>query len=196
VFLAAITLDLFAVLFGGAVALLPIFARDILDVGPAGLGWLRAAPAAGALVMALATTQLGPWSRPGRTLLVAVGVFGAAMVGFGLSTNFAVSLACLFLSGVCDNVSVVIRLTLEQMITPDALRGRVSAVKHLFVSMSNEIGAFESGATAALVGPVLSVVGGGLATIGVIGLVVRVWPELMRLGPLHTLTPIDHNDRT
>jgi MFS family permease len=194
VFLAAITLDLFAVLFGGAVALLPIFARDILAVGPVGLGWLRAAPAAGALVMALLTTQLGPWARPGRTLLVAVGVFGAAMVGFGLSTSFALSLACLFLSGVCDNVSVVIRLTLEQMITPDALRGRVSAVKHLFVSMSNEIGAFESGATAAIVGPVLSVVGGGLATIGVVGLVIKVWPELVRLGPLHTLTPIDHNE--
>jgi hypothetical protein len=116
------------------------------------------------------------------------------MVGFGLSTSFALSLACLFLSGVCDNVSVVIRLTLEQMITPDALRGRVSAVKHLFVSMSNEIGAFESGATAAIVGPVLSVVGGGLATIGVVGLVIKVWPELVRLGPLHTLTPIDHNE--
>jgi len=193
VFLAAITLDLFAVLFGGAVALLPIFAKDILQVGPAGLGWLRAAPAAGALTMALITTRLAPWERPGRALLVAVAGFGLATVGFGLSRHLALSLACLYLTGVCDNISVVIRLTLEQMITPDALRGRVSAVKHLFVSMSNEIGAFESGATAALFGPVVSVVGGGVATIGVVGLVLWVWPVLARLGPLHTLRPMTDN---
>jgi MFS family permease len=193
VFLAAITLDLFAVLFGGAIALLPIFAKDILQVGPAGLGWLRAAPAAGALVMALITTRLAPWERPGRVLLVAVTGFGLATIGFGLSRELALSLCCLFVTGVCDNISVVIRLTLEQMITPDALRGRVSAVKHLFVSMSNEIGAFESGATAALFGPVLSVVGGGLATIGVVGLILWVWPVLGRLGPLHTLRPITDN---
>jgi MFS family permease len=193
VFLAAITLDLFAVLFGGAVALLPIFAKDILQAGPEGLGLLRAAPAAGALVMALVTTRLSPWEHPGRTLLVAVAGFGLAMVAFGLSTSLAVSLLCLFITGVCDNISVVIRLTLEQMITPDALRGRVSAVKHVFVSMSNEIGAFESGVTAALFGPIASVVGGGLATIGVVGLVMWAWPSLPRLGPLHTLKPIAHN---
>ena len=196
VFLAAITLDLFAVLFGGAVALLPIFAKDILQVGPQGLGLLRSAPAAGALVMALLTTRLAPWERPGRSLLVAVAGFGLAMVGFGLSTSLALSLACLFITGVCDNISVVIRLTLEQMITPDALRGRVSAVKHVFVSMSNEIGAFESGATAALFGPIASVVGGGLATLGVVGLVIWAWPSLVRLGPLHTLTPIAHNSES
>lgn len=193
VFLAAMTLDLFAVLFGGAVALLPIFAKDILEVGPAGLGWLRAAPAAGALTMALVTTRLAPWERPGRVLLVAVTGFGLAMVGFGLSRDLTLSLLCLYLTGVCDNVSVVIRLTLEQMITPDALRGRVSAVKHLFVSMSNEIGAFESGATAALFGPVTSVVGGGLATVGVVALVLWAWPVLGRLGPLHTLRPMTEN---
>jgi MFS family permease len=193
VFLAAITLDLFAVLFGGAIALLPIFAKDILEVGPAGLGWLRAAPAAGGLAMALITTRLAPWERPGRVLLVAVTGFGLATIGFGLSRDLALSLLCLFVTGVCDNVSVVIRLTLEQMITPDALRGRVSAVKHLFVSMSNEIGALESGATAALFGPVLSVVGGGVATIGVVGLILWVWPVLGRLGPLHTLRPITDN---
>ena len=193
VFLAAITLDLFAVLFGGAIALLPIFAKDILQVGPAGLGWLRAAPAVGALTMALITTRMAAWERPGRVLLGAVAGFGLAMIGFGLSRHLAFSLLCLFLSGVCDNISVVIRLTLEQMITPDALRGRVSAVKHLFVSMSNEIGAFESGATAALFGPVLSVVGGGLMTIGVVGLVLWKWPVLGRLGPLHTLAPIADN---
>ncbi|MEZ5284289.1 MAG: MFS transporter [Vicinamibacterales bacterium] len=193
VFLAAITLDLFAVLFGGAVALLPIYAKDILQVGPAGLGWLRAAPAAGALTMALLTTRLPPWERPGRVLLAAVAGFGLATVGFGLSRHVGLSLACLFVVGVCDNISVVIRLTLEQVITPDALRGRVSAVKHLFVSMSNEIGAFESGATAALVGPVLSVAAGGLATFGVVGLVMWQWPALAGLGPLHTLRPIAEN---
>lgn len=193
VFLAAITIDLFAVLFGGAVALLPIFARDILQVGPTGLGWLRAAPAAGALTMALVTTRLPPWTRPGRALLAAVAGFGLAMVGFGLSTSFAFSLVCLFLTGVCDNVSVVIRLTLEQMITPDALRGRVSAVKHLFVSMSNEIGALESGVTAALFGPVVSVVGGGIATIAVVGFALWRWPALSGLGPLHTLRPMAEN---
>jgi MFS family permease len=196
VFLAAITLDLFAVLFGGAVALLPIFAKDILHAGPEGLGWLRAAPAAGALGMALLTTRLPPWRRPGRALLVAVAGFGAATVGFGLSRHLGLSLLCLIITGVCDNVSVVVRLTLEQMITPDALRGRVSAVKHLFVSMSNEIGAFESGATAALVGPVISVVGGGLATIGVVCLSLWAWPEIDRLGALHTLRPIDENPET
>jgi len=193
VFLGAITLDLFAVLFGGAVALLPIFAKDILQVGPAGLGWLRSAPAAGALIMALVTTRLEPWERPGRALLAAVAGFGLATVGFGLSTHIALSLACLFFVGVCDNVSVVIRLTLEQVITPDALRGRVSAVKHLFVSMSNEIGAFESGATAAIIGPVASVAAGGLAAFGVVGLVMWRWPQLTGLGPLHTIQPIAEN---
>jgi MFS family permease len=188
-FLAAITLDLFAVLFGGAVALLPIFAKDILQVGPAGLGWLRAAPGAGALTMALVTTQLRPWPRPGRTLLLVVAGFGLATIGFGLSRSFALSLACLFLTGMFDNVSVVIRLTLEQMITPDHLRGRVSAINYVFIGFSNEFGAFESGATAALLGPTLSVVGGGLATLLVVTMVARTWPELIGLGPLHSLAP-------
>ena len=191
IFLAAITLDLFAVLFGGAVALLPIFARDILHVGPDGLGWLRAAPGAGAFVMALVTTRLPPWPRPGRALLLAVAGFGLAITVFGWSTNIVLSLVCLFLTGVFDNVSVVIRLTLEQVITPDALRGRVSAVKSVFLSMSNELGAFESGVAAALLGPVLAVATGGLATLGVVGLVCWRWPELIRIGPLHTLRPVD-----
>ena len=170
-FLAAITLDLFAVLFGGAVALLPIFAKDILGVGPAGLGWLRAAPGLGALTMALVTTRLPPWQRPGRVLLMVVAGFGLATIGFGLSRSFALSLACLFLTGVFDNVSVVIRLTLEQIITPDHLRGRVSAINYVFIGFSNEFGAFESGATAALFGPTLSVVGGGVATLLVVAIV-------------------------
>jgi len=190
-FLSAITLDLFAVLFGGAVALLPIFAKDILQVGPAGLGWLRAAPGLGALTMALITTRLRPWTRPGRVLLWAVAGFGLAMIGFGLSRSFAVSLACLFLTGIFDNISVVIRLTLEQIITPDHLRGRVSAINYVFIGFSNEFGAFESGATAALFGPTLSVVGGGCATLLVVAVVHAVWPQLARIGPLHTMKPAD-----
>jgi MFS family permease len=190
-FLAAITLDLFAVLFGGAVALLPIFAKDILQVGPAGLGWLRAAPGMGAMTMALVTTRIRPWPRPGVTLLWVVAGFGVAMIGFGLSRSFAVSLICLFFSGVFDNVSVVIRLTLEQMITPDHLRGRVAAINYVFIGFSNEFGAFESGATAALFGATLSVVGGGFATLMVVLIVHAIWPQLSRIGPLHTLTPAD-----
>lgn len=188
-FLAAITLDLFAVLFGGAVALLPIYAKDILQVGPSGLGWLRAAPGVGALTMALVTTRLQPWQRPGRLLLFVVAGFGLAAIGFGLSRSFALSLFCLFLTGVFDNVSVVIRLTLEQMITPDHLRGRVSAINYVFVGFSNEFGAFESGATAALFGPTLSVVGGGCATLVVVAIVRAAFPQLLRIGPLHTLGP-------
>ncbi len=188
-FLAAITLDLFGVLFGGAVALLPIYAKDILAVGPTGLGWLRAAPGVGALTMALVTTRLQPWQRPGRILLWVVAGFGLATIGFGLSRSFALSMVCLFLTGVFDNVSVVIRLTLEQTITPDHLRGRVSAINYVFVGFSNEFGAFESGATAALFGPTLSVVGGGLATLLVVVMAQTVWPQLARIGPLHTLAP-------
>lgn len=188
-FLSAITLDLFAVLFGGAVALLPIFAKDILQVGPAGLGWLRAAPGIGAMTMALVTTRMKPWQRPGVAMLWTVVGFGLATIGFGLSRSFALSMACLFMAGVFDNISVVIRLTLEQMITPDHLRGRVSAINYVFIGFSNEFGAFESGATAALFGPTLSVVGGGCATLLVVAAVQALWPELSRVGPLHTLAP-------
>ncbi len=188
-FLSAITLDLFAVLFGGAVALLPIYAKDILQVGPAGLGYLRAAPGIGALSMALLTTRIKPWAHPGRVLLWVVAGFGLATIGFGLSRSFALSLGCLFLTGVFDNISVVIRLTLEQMITPDHLRGRVSAINYVFIGFSNEFGAFESGATAAVFGPTLSVVGGGFATLMVVLMVRATWPQLARIGPLHTLAP-------
>jgi MFS family permease len=190
-FLSAITLDLFAVLFGGAVALLPIYAKDILQVGPAGLGWLRAAPGLGALSMALMTTQKKPWQHPGRVLLWVVAGFGLATIGFGLSRSFALSMACLFMTGVFDNISVVIRLTLEQTITPDHLRGRVSAINYVFIGFSNEFGAFESGATAALFGPTLSVIGGGTATLLVVLLVRMAWPQLARIGPLHTLAPAE-----
>jgi MFS family permease len=189
VFLAAITLDLFAVLLGGAVALLPIFAKDILHAGPVGLGLLRASPSVGALSMAFVTTRLRPWGRPGRALLIVVAGFGAATVGFGLSKSLPLSMAFLFLTGACDQVSVVIRQTLEQILTPDRLRGRVSSVNAVFVSFSNELGAFESGSTAALFGAVPSVVLGGLGTILVVLIVARVWPMLGKLGPLASLRP-------
>lgn len=191
VFLAAITLDLFAVLLGGAVALLPVFAKDILHVGPVGLGWLRAAPSLGALTMALLTTRLPPWPRPGRALLITVAGFGIATICFGLSRSLPLSLVCLFFTGVFDEVSVVIRLTLEQVLTPDSVRGRVSALHFVFVGFSNQFGSFESGATAALFGPIASVVGGGIGTILVVCLVAVVWPGLAMLGPLHTLRPLD-----
>ena len=191
VFLAAITLDLFGVLLGGAVALLPIFAKDILQVGPTGLGILRAAPAVGALLTALMMAHLPPWRRPGRVLLLVVAGFGLATVGFGLSTNVYLSLACLFLTGAFDSISMVIRGTLEQMITPDHLRGRVLAVEFMFIGFSNELGAFESGAAAALFGPVIAVVGGGIGTILVVVVVAAVWPVLARLDPLHTLKPLE-----
>jgi predicted MFS family arabinose efflux permease len=193
VFLAAITLDLFAVLFGGAVALLPVFAVDVLHVGPVGLGWLRAAPAAGAMCMALATTRLPPWQRPGRVLLWVVAGFGLATVGFGLSRDLWLSMLFLFLAGAFDTISVVIRITLEQSLTPDALRGRVSSIHYVFIGFSNELGSFESGSTAALVGPVASVVGGGLVAAAVVVAVALLWPELARLGPLATLRPYDED---
>jgi hypothetical protein len=183
--LATITLDLFAVLLGGATALLPIFARDILDVGPTGLGWLRAAPSLGALLMAIFLAHRRPLRRAGRDLLWAVTGFGAATVVFGLSRSFLLSLAMLALLGALDNISVVVRGTLVQVLTPDAMRGRVSAVNAIFISSSNELGGFESGITADYFGPVASVVGGGIGTMLVVAIVALIWPEVRRLGPLH-----------
>jgi len=189
VFLAAITLDMFAVLFGGAVVLLPIYAKDVLHVGPEGLGWLRAAPAAGSMLMALLMTRLRPWKRPGDVLLWTVAGFGAATIGFGLSRNFALSLLCLFLTGAFDAISVVIRITIEQMITPDSLRGRVNSINHVFIGFSNEFGAFWNGATATLLGPTLSVIAGGAGAIVVVAATALFWPALRRIGPLHELRP-------
>jgi MFS family permease len=191
VYLAAITLDLFAVLLGGAVALLPVFAKEVLEVGPAGLGLLRSSPAAGALLAALVCTRLPPWQRPGRVLLVVVAIFGVTTVTFGLSRDMALSMACLAIGGAADSVSMVIRGTLQQVITPNPLRGRVSAVNSLFIGLSNELGEFESGATAALFGPILSVVGGGLGTLLVVTAVALGWRSLGRIGPLHTLRPLE-----
>ena len=185
--LAAITLDLFAVLLGGAVALLPIYADKILHVGPAGLGWLRAAPAAGAITMAFIVTHLPPARRPGLLMLWTVAGFGAAIMLFGLSTNLWLSLAALYLSGVCDNYSVVVRHTLVQMLTPDVLRGRVTAFNQLFIGSSNEISELRAGLAAALWGPVAAATVGGLGTIAVVGAVAWLLPALKTVPPLHQL---------
>ena len=178
VVLGAISLDLFAVLLGGATALLPMFAKDILHVGPVGLGLLRAAPAMGALAMSLALTRWPVRRHAGRTLLWAVAIFGAATLAFGLSTWFWWSMVTLAVSGAADMVSVVIRQTLVQLETPDAMRGRVSAVNSVFIGASNQLGEFESGATAAWLGPVGSVVLGGLGTLVVAALWWRLFPAL------------------
>ncbi len=182
--LAAITLDLFAVLFGGAVTLLPVYATDILKVGPQGLGILRAAPSVGALAMALTLAFLPGFKHAGRTLLLAVAGFGLATIVFGLSTSFWLSVAMLFVLGALDNISVVIRSTLMLTRTPDEMRGRASAVNSIFISASNELGGFESGLTAALFGPILAVVGGGIGTILVVLIVARAWPEIRQMKTL------------
>jgi MFS family permease len=186
VLLGALTLDLFSVFFGGAVALLPIFAAEILDVGPTGLGVLRAAPAVGAVLTSVLLARRRDWDHTGRVLLLAVAGFGLCMLGFGLSTTFWLSVALLVGSGMCDMVSVVIRSTLLQSRTPEGLLGRVSSVNQIFIGSSNEIGMFESGVTARWWGPVGSVVVGGLATLGVVGLIAWRVPTLRRLGRLHT----------
>jgi MFS family permease len=185
IILAAITLDMFAVLLGGATALLPVFARDILQVGATGLGWLRAAPAVGAILAALALAYLPPFRRAGWTLLAVVAGFGLATIVFGLSRSFGLSLAMLALLGALDNISVVIRSTLVLTRTPDEMRGRVNAVHSVFIGISNELGAFESGVAAALLGTVGAVVGGGIGTLLVVGLVALGWPEVRRLGRLN-----------
>lgn len=180
VMLGAISLDLFAVLLGGATALLPIFAKDILHVGPWGLGLLRAAPAAGALLMSVALTRWPVSRQVGRVMFGAVAVFGVAMVVFALSRSFVLSFAALWVSGAADMVSVVIRQSLVQLDTPDGMRGRVSAVNSVFIGASNQLGEFESGATAALLGPVGSVLAGGLGTLLVAALWMRFFPDLAR----------------
>jgi hypothetical protein len=191
VILAVITLDQFAVLLGGATALMPIFAVQILHVGAVGLGFLRAAPSVGAVTMAFILAHSPPLRQAGKAMLCAVAAYGAAMIGFGLSTVFWLSFLMLLLTGAFDNVSVVVRHTLVQWLTPDAMRGRVSAVNNIFIGSSNELGAFESGATAALFGPVLSVVAGGIGTILVVLGIYWKWPEVRRLGPIQAPTPTE-----
>jgi MFS family permease len=184
VILAASTLDLFAVLFGGAVMLLPIYALDILHVGATGLGLLRAAPSVGAVLMALGQAHRPPYRHAGRALLLAVAGFGLATIVFGVSRSFPLSLAMLLLLGALDNVSVVIRSTLLLTRAPDEIRGRVYAVNGIFVGASNELGGFESGLAAAIFGPVLAVVLGGVGTLLVVGVVALIWPPIRALGKL------------
>ena len=184
VILATITLDLFAVLLGGATALLPVFADQILHCGPIGLGWMRAAPAIGAFVMALVVAYLPPMKQAGKTLLWCVTGFGISTIFFGLSKALWLSLGLLFLIGAFDSVSVIVRGSIVQLVTPDEMRGRVSAVNNIFIGTSNEFGALESGLTAALFGPVISVVAGGIGTIlVVIGVALR-WPQTRKIGAL------------
>ncbi len=189
--LATITLDLFAVLFGGATYLLPVFCEDLLGVGADAAGYLRAADAAGAIAMAILLTHLPPMRRAGRTMLWAVIGFGAATIVFGLSRSFWLSMAMMFVVGALDNISVVVRHTLVQMLTPDAMRGRVSAVNGVFIVSSNDLGGLESGLTAWLFGPVISVVGGGIATILVVLGAARLWPEVLSIGSLNDIRPPD-----
>jgi len=183
--LSALTLDLFSVLFGGATALLPVFAAEILHVGPSGLGLLRAAPAVGAVVTSVLLTRWPPFARTGPALLCAVAGFGLSMIAFGLSTTFWLSVGLLAASGAFDMVSVVIRSVMLQSRTPETLLGRVSAVNQIFIGSSNEIGAFESGLSAKWIGTVPSVVFGGIATLGVVAAVAWRIPSLRRLRQLH-----------
>lgn len=187
--LGAVSLDLFAVLLGGATALLPMFAKDILHVGPWGLGLLRGAPAAGALLMSALLTRWPLERRVGPTMLSAVAVYGLCMVVFGLSTSFVLSLLVLAVSGGADMVSVVVRQTLVQIETPNEMRGRVSAVNSVFIGASNQLGEFESGATAALLGPVGSVVAGGVGTLLVAAAWFRMFPSLSRRDKMVTPAP-------
>jgi MFS family permease len=190
ILLGAILLDLLAVLFGGAVALLPVFARSILHVGPTGLGVLRAAPAVGALLAGVMLTRRPLVRRAGRTLLVAVGLYGASMIVFGLSRFFPLSLLALGVSGFVDLFSVNIRSTTVALATPDRLRGRVAAVEMVFVSASNQLGAFESGLAAFLVGTVPAVVGGGVITVAIAAGWGRIFPDLGRVDRLQDVMPL------
>ncbi|MDQ6612156.1 MAG: MFS transporter [Gemmatimonadota bacterium] len=190
IILGAMSLDLFSVLFGGAVALLPVFAAEILHVGPAGLGILRAAPAAGAVLTSIALTQFPPFERTGRTLFLAVAGFGLCTIGFGTSKTFLLSALFLWGSGACDMISVVVRSTLLQVRTPIDLMGRVSAVNQIFIGSSNEIGGFESGVTARWFGAANSVIFGGLATLAVVAVVAWRLPLLRRMGRLLPDAPV------
>ena len=181
VVLGAISLDLFAVLLGGATALLPVYARDILHVGPHGLGLLRSAPALGAFMMGTALTRWPIKHGVGTKMFAAVAIFGVAVIIFGLSTSFAVSLLALFVLGASDLVSVNVRSALIQLSTPDTMRGRVSAVSQLFIGASNELGEFESGITAALMGTVPAVVAGGIGTLLVVAGWMKLFPSLKRV---------------
>lgn len=184
VILGAMALDMFAVLLGGATALLPVFAKDILNVGPVGYGWMASAPAIGAITMSLGLMHRPPMSKAGQALLWSVAGFGAAIVVFGLSKWFVLSFVALLFTGAFDCISVVIRHTLVQTLTPDRMRGRVSAISGMFISASNELGEFESGTLARFTSPVFAVVSGGIGTIIVVITAAMTVPELRKYGPL------------
>lgn len=184
VMLGTISLDLFAVLLGGATALLPMFASDILHAGPWGLGMLRAAPAIGALAMSIVLARRPLTSDVGRKMLFAVAVFGVATIVFSLSTNIALSVLALLIIGASDTVSVVVRSSLVQLLTPDEMRGRVNAVNSLFIGTSNQLGEFESGMLAGVVGPVAAGIVGGVGTIAVVLLWTRLFPDLLKVKTL------------
>jgi predicted MFS family arabinose efflux permease len=179
--LGALTLDMLAVLFGGATALLPVYAKEILHCGPEGLGALRAAPYVGAFLVAIWLAARPTFSHAGRALLWSVAIFGVCMIVFGMSTSIWLSLAVLAVSGAVDNISVVIRHMLVQIRTPDELRGRTTAVNSVFIECSNEVGAFESGLVARHFGPVFSVVSGGFGTLAVVAFVAFAFPDLRRM---------------
>lgn len=187
---ASMSLDLFAVLFGGATYLMPIFARE-LGVGPVGFGLMRSAPAVGAITMGLIQAHRKPYDRAGRAMLLGIAGFGVATIVFGLSKSYPLSLLALVAIGACDNVNVIVRHSLVQLLTPDRMRGRVGAVNQVFIGASNELGGVESGITATLFGPVISVVGGGLATLAVVGTVAWRFPEVLRLGRLRDVKAAD-----
>jgi len=184
IILGTITLDMFAVLLGGATALLPVYAKDILRTGPSGLGILQAALPAGSLLCSLILAHRPPMQKAGRALIQAVAIFGLATIVFGLSRWFWLSFAMLFVCGAVDNISVIVRHTLVQLLTPDEKRGRVSAVNSLFIGTSNELGGFESGFVAHLASPVFSVVSGGIGTIVVVIAVALIWPQIRKYGRL------------
>jgi len=187
--LPALTLDMFAVLFAGVTALLPAIASDLLHVGPFGYGLLRAAQSVGAVSMAILGGRLPAWRRPGRVLMIVVALFGLATIGVGLSPSMPVTIVLLVICGALDNISVVIRLTLEQLVVPDAIRGRVSSVHYVFIGMSNELGAAEAGLAAEVLGLAPAIVAGGAVAVVVVGLVAIKWPALARMPPLAELEP-------
>lgn len=187
--LPALTLDMFAVLFAGVAALLPVIATRILDTGEVGYGMLRAAESVGAVTMAIVAGYLRAWRRPGRVLLTVVALYGAAIVGIGFSRSLPLTLVLLVICGALDNISVVIRLTLEQLVVPDEIRGRVGSVHYVFIGMSNELGGAESGLASKIFGPVAAIVGGGALSIAVVGFVAAKWRALTAMPPLDELTP-------
>ena len=189
VMLGAMSLDLFAMLLGGATALLPIFAKDILHTGPEGLGLLRSAPGVGAVLVGVALARFPVYRHAGPKLLGAVALFGCAILGFALATSFWPAFLALALSGAADMFSVVIRQSIVQLETPDEMRGRVGAVNSVFIGASNQLGEFRAGATAALLGPVASVLLGGIGTLAVVALWWRLFPALARRDRLHTSSP-------